>query len=59
MYIFVFCLQAAPVLESEPIQQVPQLQASVNQMQLKAAEVKQEADIVRLFLYWTTEFSLC
>lgn len=47
MYIFVFCLQAAPVLESEPIQQVPQLQASVNQMQLKAAEVKQEADFVR------------
>ncbi|CAH2262272.1 uncharacterized protein LOC120637837 [Pararge aegeria] len=40
------CKQAAPVLESEPIQQVPQMQADVNQMHVGAAEVKAEADIV-------------
>lgn len=51
--------QAAPVLESEPIQQVPQMQAAVDRMQAAAAEVKAEADVIRpiikLFkLYLTT-----
>lgn len=39
--------QAAPVMESEPIQQVPQMQAAVDRMQAAAAEVKAEADVVR------------
>ncbi|XP_032510987.2 uncharacterized protein LOC116765577 [Danaus plexippus] len=40
------CKQAAPVLESEPIQQVPVMQETVNKMHLAAAEVKAEADSV-------------
>ncbi|XP_068628944.1 uncharacterized protein DCTN3-p24 [Battus philenor] len=40
------CRQAAPVLESEAIQQVPELQDSVNKMHAAAAEVKAEADAV-------------
>lgn len=40
------CKQAAPVLESESIQQVPQLQTTVNKLQMGAAEVKAEADAV-------------
>ncbi|KAL0895449.1 hypothetical protein ABMA27_011570 [Loxostege sticticalis] len=40
------CKQAAPVLESEPIQQVPRMQAAVDRMQAAAAEVKAEADVV-------------
>ncbi|XP_060810436.1 uncharacterized protein LOC106139552 [Amyelois transitella] len=42
------CKQAAPVLESEAIQQVPQLQETVNTMHAAAAEVKAEADAVSL-----------
>lgn len=33
-------------MESEAIQQVPQMQATVDQMQAAAAEVKAEADMV-------------
>ncbi|CAH2099585.1 unnamed protein product [Euphydryas editha] len=40
------CKQAAPVLESEPIQHVPQMQATVNKLHMAAAEVKAEADAV-------------
>ncbi|XP_045761797.1 uncharacterized protein LOC123865025 [Maniola jurtina] len=40
------CKQASPVLESEPIQQVPKMQAAVNQMHVEAAAVKEEADNV-------------
>ncbi|XP_023934432.1 uncharacterized protein LOC112043318 [Bicyclus anynana] len=40
------CKQAAPVLESEPIQQVPQMQAQVNEMHVGAASVKTEAEEV-------------
>ncbi|VVC90718.1 unnamed protein product [Leptidea sinapis] len=39
------CGQGAPVLESEPLQQVPQMQETVNQMHVAAAEVKTEADV--------------
>ncbi|RVE40419.1 hypothetical protein evm_014931 [Chilo suppressalis] len=42
------CKQAAPVLESEAIQQVPQIQESVNRMHAAAAEVKAEADMVNV-----------
>lgn len=41
-----FHFQAAPVLESESIQQVPQMQATVNKLHMGAAEVKAEADAV-------------
>ncbi|XP_049887895.1 uncharacterized protein LOC126382160 [Pectinophora gossypiella] len=40
------CQQGAPVLESEAIQQVPQMQAAVNNLHAAAAEVKMEADAV-------------
>ncbi|CAG5036368.1 unnamed protein product [Parnassius apollo] len=40
------CKQAAPVLESEAIQQVPQLQKTVDKMHAAATEVKAEADSV-------------
>lgn len=40
------CKQAAPVLESEALQHVPEMQATVDQMQRAAAEVKAEADAV-------------
>ncbi|CAK1548660.1 unnamed protein product [Leptosia nina] len=40
------CKQAAPVLESEALQQVPQLQEAVDNMNAAAAEVKAEADVV-------------
>ncbi|CAH3980714.1 uncharacterized protein LOC123714205 [Pieris brassicae] len=40
------CKQAAPVLESEALQQVPQIQEAVNNMHIAAAEVKAEADVV-------------
>ncbi|XP_031769847.2 uncharacterized protein LOC116413642 [Galleria mellonella] len=42
------CKQAAPVLESEAIQQVPQMQKVVDKMHAAAAEVKAEADSVSL-----------
>ncbi|XP_061725863.1 uncharacterized protein LOC133531573 [Cydia pomonella] len=42
------CKQAVPVLESEPIQHVPEMQASVDNMHQAAAEVKAEADAVSL-----------
>ena len=45
-----FIFQAAPVLESESIQQVPQLQTTVNKLQMGAAEVKAEADAVSINL---------
>ncbi|XP_045505959.1 uncharacterized protein LOC123702289 [Colias croceus] len=38
------CKQAAPVLESEVLQQVPQMQEAVNNMHIAAAEAKAEAD---------------
>ncbi|KAL4705656.1 hypothetical protein ACJJTC_011218 [Scirpophaga incertulas] len=38
------CKQTSSVLESEAIQQVPQMQTTVNQMQAATAEVKAEAD---------------
>ncbi|KAJ0181370.1 hypothetical protein K1T71_003455 [Dendrolimus kikuchii] len=40
------CKQAAPVLESEPIQQAAQMQATVDKMHATAAEAKAEADAV-------------
>ncbi|XP_026484654.2 uncharacterized protein LOC113392437 [Vanessa tameamea] len=40
------CKQAAPVLESESIQQVPQMQTTVNKLHKAAAQVKAEADSV-------------
>ncbi|KAJ2943917.1 hypothetical protein O0L34_g8237 [Tuta absoluta] len=40
------CQQRAPVLESEPIQQVPQMQETVNNMHAEAQEIRQEADVV-------------
>ncbi|XP_059049372.1 uncharacterized protein LOC131844485 [Achroia grisella] len=42
------CKQAAPVLESEAIQKVPQMQEVVDNMHAAAAEVKTEADVVSL-----------
>ncbi|XP_053601790.1 uncharacterized protein LOC128670275 [Plodia interpunctella] len=42
------CKQAEPVLDSEAIQQVPQMQETVNNMHAAAAEVKAEADAVSL-----------
>ncbi|XP_063634278.1 uncharacterized protein LOC134804895 [Cydia splendana] len=42
------CKQAVPVLESEPIQHVPEMQATVDNMHQVAAEVKAEADAVSL-----------
>lgn len=43
--------QAAPVLESEPIQHAAQMQEVVNNMQAAAAEVKVEADAVGTTLF--------
>ncbi|XP_041973872.1 uncharacterized protein LOC121729421 [Aricia agestis] len=40
------CKQAAPVLESEPLQQVPQMQTLVDSMYNAANEVKADADVV-------------
>ncbi|KPJ17758.1 hypothetical protein RR48_06564 [Papilio machaon] len=40
------CKQATPILESEAIQQVPQLQKTVDKMHAEAAEVKAESDVV-------------
>ncbi|CAG9782767.1 unnamed protein product [Diatraea saccharalis] len=40
------CKQTAPVLESEAILQVPQMQEAVDRMHTAAAEVKAEADMV-------------
>ncbi|XP_026324137.1 uncharacterized protein LOC113233286 [Hyposmocoma kahamanoa] len=40
------CRQAAPVMDSQPIQQVPQMQETVNNLQAAAAEVKADADVV-------------
>ncbi|XP_063372432.1 uncharacterized protein LOC134660583 isoform X2 [Cydia amplana] len=43
-----FVEMAVPVLESEPIQHVPEMQATVDNMHQAAAEVKAEADAVSL-----------
>ncbi|XP_011549047.3 uncharacterized protein LOC105381098 [Plutella xylostella] len=42
------CKQAAPVLESEAIAEVPKMQATVDRMHAEAAAVKTEADAVSL-----------
>lgn len=38
--------QAAPVLESEPIQQVPQMQITVNNLQASAEQIRADAEQV-------------
>ncbi|GBP66842.1 hypothetical protein EVAR_98794_1 [Eumeta japonica] len=40
------CQKAAPVMNSEPLQQVPQAQTIVNEMQTAVKEVEREAEIV-------------
>lgn len=41
------------MLESEAIQQAPQMHATVNEMQAAAAEVKAEADMVKIYFIMT------
>lgn len=50
--MFIYVIQAAPVLESEPIQQAAKMQATVDKMHAAATEVKNEADAVSTIKMW-------